>query len=58
MRETPWSRLRRATGVVPLRGRGPLHAVSGQQGGAYFNQPRLRKYHIGTSALATIRANA
>jgi len=31
-RKTPWSRLRRATGVVPLRGRGPLHAVSGQQG--------------------------
>jgi hypothetical protein len=24
----------------------------------YFNQPRFLKYHMGTSALATISANA
>ena len=24
----------------------------------YFNQPRFLKYHIGPSALATIKANA
>ena len=24
----------------------------------YFNHPRLRKYHIGTSALATMMASA
>ncbi len=27
-------------------------------GGSYFNQPRRLKYHIGTSALATINASA
>lgn len=27
-------------------------------GGGYFNQPRLRKYHMGPRALATIRPSA
>ena len=26
--------------------------------GFYFNQPRLRKYHMGTTALATMRHSA
>ncbi len=57
MRGTPWNRLRRATGVVPLRGEGSDTQCAANRG-SYFNQPRLRKYHIGTSALATIRASA
>ena len=48
----PWNRLCRATGSVPLGGR-----RAAPQGGAYFNQPRLRKYHIGPSALASISAS-
>ena len=28
------------------------------RGASYFNQPRLRKYHMGPSALATISASA
>ncbi len=41
---------------------GPLEASpsggrrAAPQGGTYFNQPRLRKYHMGPSALATINA--
>jgi hypothetical protein len=34
----------------PLEGEAPKAT-----GGGYFNQPRLRKYHIGTRALAIIR---
>ena len=43
---------------------GPLEASpSGEgaqrhRGASYFNQPRLRKYHMGPSALATISASA
>ncbi len=48
----PWNRLCRATGSVPLGGR-----RAAPQGGAYFNQPRFRKYHIGPSALASISAS-
>ena len=33
-----------------------LHAASDR--GGYFNQPRRRKYHIGTTALAAIRISA
>lgn len=40
---------------------GPLEASprgkARSASGGYFNQPRLRKYHIGPSALVTIRAN-
>ena len=42
-----------ASGCVPLRGK-PRE----RRRGIYFNQPRLRKYHIGTSALATISTSA
>ena len=45
--------VRRRSG--PLGGQRP-HAV-GKCGG-YFNQPRFRKYHIGTTALAIIKPNA
>ena len=31
---------------------------SSQTEGIYFSQPRLRKYHMGTKALATIRPSA
>ena len=48
----PWNRLCRATGSVPLGGR-----RAAPQGGAYFNQPRFLKYHIGPSALASISAS-
>ena len=38
----------------------PLHTLreSSQTEGGYFSQPRLRKYHMGTKALATIRPSA
>ena len=39
----------------PLGGQG-AHEVSNR--GGYFNQPRRRKYHIGTTALAAIRISA
>ena len=43
---------------------GPLEAsplgegAQRHRGASYFNQPRLRKYHMGPSALATISASA
>jgi hypothetical protein len=42
----------------PLQGgRSPTRS-EGSTGVCYFNQPRRRKYHIGTRALAVIMARA
>ena len=43
-----------ATGCVPP----PGGSRASGAGGSHFNQPRRRKYHIGTRALATISASA
>ena len=47
-------------GLVVVKVNPPQYKLreSSQTKGAYFSQPRLRKYHMGTKALATIRPSA
>ncbi len=50
-----------ATAEPALPGRWRRPPLGGRRAapqGGYFNQPRLRKYHMGPSALATIRPSA
>ena len=50
---------RRGTGFARPQALSPWgEGAAGDSGGGYFNHPRRRKYHIGTSALATISSSA
>ena len=49
----------RGTGFAgPLKASPLGEGAQRHRGKTYFNQPRLRKYHMGPSALATISASA
>ena len=48
----------RGTGFAGPLEASPLGGKARSAIGGYFNQPRLRKYHMGPSALASIRPSA